>query len=176
MGTSDDVVIVPTSELGDFLLTDRTDAVLFFPKMEQLAALPEVIDHFDAEAFFKIELPGGVIGVGLSFDFGVPADRRVGGIIQAHSFSIQFTIEHPVTLTLGAEVFVPDPMAVFVGVSTFGPLPKGLEDSMVRFDKGLFTVDVLMIIGPASEFGVEERYQLSSRGLGMGMNDVSDVG
>ncbi len=123
MGTSDDVVIVPTGELGDFLLTDRTDAVLFFPKMEQLAALPEIIDHFDAEAFFKIEFPGRIVGVGLSFDFGVTADRRVDGLVQAQDFSIQFTIEHPVALTLRAEVFVLNPMAVFVGVSAFGPSP-----------------------------------------------------
>ncbi len=43
-----DVMVVPASEFGDFLVADRAEAVLFLPQAKQLAALPEIISHFDA--------------------------------------------------------------------------------------------------------------------------------
>ena len=33
-----DMVIVPSSYLGDFLLANRTDAVLFFPEAQELSS------------------------------------------------------------------------------------------------------------------------------------------
>jgi hypothetical protein len=36
--TPDDVMVVPSCELGDFLATDRTDTILFLPQVQQRSA------------------------------------------------------------------------------------------------------------------------------------------
>ncbi len=41
------VMIVPPSKFGDFLVADRAEAVLFFPQAKQLSATPKVVGHFD---------------------------------------------------------------------------------------------------------------------------------
>ena len=48
MSSPNDVMVVPASEFGDFLLADRTDALLFIPKVEELTALPEIVCHVNA--------------------------------------------------------------------------------------------------------------------------------
>jgi hypothetical protein len=47
LSTSDDVMVVPASEFGDFLVADGAKAILLLPEAEELAALFEIISHFD---------------------------------------------------------------------------------------------------------------------------------
>jgi hypothetical protein len=68
-------MVVPSREFGDFLVADWAETRLFFPQAKQLPSPLEVIDHFHAEVFLKVEFPGRVIGVGFAFDFDPPGDR-----------------------------------------------------------------------------------------------------
>jgi len=73
-GTPDDVMVVPSSDLGDFLVTDGADALLLFPQVQQLSSPLQGMHHFDPKALFKVDFPLGVIRVGVAFDFDVPFD------------------------------------------------------------------------------------------------------
>lgn len=73
-------MVVPTREFGDFLVTDGAETLLFFPQAQQLVALSEVIRHFEAKTFLKIDFPLRVIWISFAFDFRVPLDGSIGGI------------------------------------------------------------------------------------------------
>ena len=57
----DDVMTVPSLDLGDRLVADGTDTPLFLPEMEQLPFPGEVGLHLDAKALFEVDLPGGIV-------------------------------------------------------------------------------------------------------------------
>src|SRR5258708_38192804 len=76
------VMVMPSRQLGDFLVADGADTVLFFPQVKQLSSLSEVVSHFEAKSFLKIDFPIRVIGIGITFDFRMPFDRSVAGITE----------------------------------------------------------------------------------------------
>jgi len=73
----DDVMTVPSLDLGDRLGADGTDAPLFLPEMEQLPFPGEVGLHLDAKALFEVDLPGGIVWIGPCFDLCMPFDRHL---------------------------------------------------------------------------------------------------
>jgi hypothetical protein len=48
MGSPNDMMVVPAGEFGDFLVANRAETVLFLPQVKQLAALSEIMGHFEA--------------------------------------------------------------------------------------------------------------------------------
>jgi hypothetical protein len=50
------MMAVPSCHLGDLLVADRADSLLFFPGLYNLAFSLKVIDHLYTETFFKIYL------------------------------------------------------------------------------------------------------------------------
>ncbi len=40
-------MVVPSGDLGDLLVTDRADPILFFPQIEQFAPSPQGLLHLD---------------------------------------------------------------------------------------------------------------------------------
>src|SRR5262249_6436356 len=71
------MVAVPSCESGDLLLADRAKTVLLFPEGKQLSFPLEMVYHFDAQAFFKVLFPGGIVRVCLAFDFHMSLDRDI---------------------------------------------------------------------------------------------------
>ena len=49
---------VPSGDLGDLLVTDRTEAVLLFPQVTEPAPPFQSGLHIHVETFFKIRFPG----------------------------------------------------------------------------------------------------------------------
>ena len=72
MRAPDHVMVVPSCESGDLLVTQRTETVLLFPQVQQLPAAFEGVCHLHAEAFFKVHFPLGVVRVCCAFDFDMP--------------------------------------------------------------------------------------------------------
>src|SRR5258708_16947351 len=68
----DDVMVVPSRDLGDLLLTHRTSPVLLFPEVPQLPSSRGVLCHFDAKADFKLHFPRRLKGVCFSLDRLMP--------------------------------------------------------------------------------------------------------
>ncbi len=64
-------MVVPSSQFGNLLVTDGTDAILFFPKANELASTMEGSYHLQTETVFEVGFPGWVEWVGISFDFVV---------------------------------------------------------------------------------------------------------
>jgi hypothetical protein len=74
------MVVVPSCELGDLLLTDRTETVLLFPEGAQLPFPLEIVSHCYAEAFFKVLFPSRIIGVCFSLDFHMSLDSNMSRV------------------------------------------------------------------------------------------------
>ena len=62
MRSPDDVMVVPSRESGDLLVTERTETVLLFPQVQQLPSAFEGVGHLHAEAFFEVHFPWGHTG------------------------------------------------------------------------------------------------------------------
>src|SRR2546425_12628079 len=70
-----DVVVMPSCYVRNELVTDRTDAALFFPEVHQPTPSEQGLFHLHAEAFFKIDFPCRVVGVTIPLR---SEERRVG--------------------------------------------------------------------------------------------------
>src|SRR6266511_1522310 len=75
-----DVMVVPSRQLGDFLVAQRADTPLFFPDLQQLPSSAEFVCHFEAQALFKVDFPRRVIRIGWPLDFCMPLDRHICGL------------------------------------------------------------------------------------------------
>jgi hypothetical protein len=80
--------------------------------------------------------------------------------------------EHPMSVTNGLEVFLSDPLFTFLGMSSGGPTPEGLEDCMVDGGKKAFTDDMAMVLCPSPDDRIELSDELPRRNLRL----VSDKG
>src|SRR5260221_297704 len=69
------VVVVPSRQFGNPLVTSGTQSLLLLPESKQLSFSPEGAFHFHAKALFKIHLPFGVKGIGCPLDFHVPLNE-----------------------------------------------------------------------------------------------------
>ena len=72
---------------------------------------------------FKIRFPLWVEGISLSFYLDVCFEVRVGSLDERPGLVVEFTLEYPMAVFDGFEVFILDPLCAFVGVSSFGPPP-----------------------------------------------------
>jgi hypothetical protein len=118
---------LPSRQLGDPFLADRTSTLLFSPQKQQHFEPFERPFCFNIEALLKVSFPTRVIGVGFTFDFGVPADGSIGEAVEpdlpCFSTYLHFAAKDPVAVTDGMEIFLLDPLAWFVRMATTTPLP-----------------------------------------------------
>ena len=68
------VVAMPSCEFSDLAVTERTEAALLFPEMEQRPFSLQVLYHLYVKPFFKVRLPFRVIRIGFTPNFDVPFD------------------------------------------------------------------------------------------------------
>ena len=167
------MVVMPSCECGDLLLTDRTETVLLFPEGNQLPFPLEIVYHLHAEAFFKVLFPSGIVGVCFSLDFHMPFDRDVCRVEETIFYDAFFgcddSVEDPVLPIGGFEVALLHPLFGFVGVSPFRPSPQGLEDCMADSGERDFPDDVLVIICPSPDDRVQLDNQISCCRLFVGL-------
>src|SRR6266446_2275145 len=176
----DDVMVVPSGDLGDLLLTHRTYPVLLFPEMPQLPSSREVLCHFDAKAFFKVHFPGRIKRVCFSLDRGMPLDFHIRGSSQMDQllvpfFLFNFSGEHPVHRANCREIFLFHPGGAFVWVSPPGPPPQLFEDRVVHGVEGFATCAEAMIGRPSSYDGVQLHNQLSGRAIPVFLDGSSNL-
>ncbi len=176
-----DVVIMPPRDLRDGLGADGADASLFFPEVQEPTFSVQGLFHLYAEAFFKVDFPGRIVGVTVPFDLGVLfVDGRCGGQAQPvlDGFSIFVfcrTEEAPVLVPHPPKVAVFYPSLALLWVSPPCPSPQSFEDGHVNMDKGFLGRGVSVKVRPSPYFRVECRYQPVCRSLFVFLDDVSDV-
>ena len=157
---------VPSGHLGNLLVTDRTEASLFLPELDEPAFPLEPCGHVNVETFLEIRFPGGIVGVGFCTDFRVPldADRRSGQ--QPDHFHLPLCAfedagENPSIWSFLGKVFLLYPSTRFASMPATCPFPESLEDGMVNGMKDRFTDDMAMIERPTPNHRVEFCYQFA---------------
>lgn len=153
---------VPSCDLGNFLLTHWAESVLLFPEMEQPLFSFQGVRYLNVEAFFIVGFPCWIIGVGLRFDFGVSLDRHVCCLGQVDLLAVYFSVEDPVISSTRFEVFLRDPFVGLLWVSSSHPLSQSSIDRVVYVTEHICADNVLMVLCPSPNDGVEHQNQPSS--------------
>jgi hypothetical protein len=142
-------VALPAGDRGDLLLTDRAEAVLLLPEVEQPSFPFEFLYHVNVEPFFIVLFPLGVVGICFSSDFHVSFNGCLHGVSQVASDALCFSVKDPIVPVVGREVFLLDP---FVG---FGWVPASclsfqfLINGVVYGFEGIPAHHMLMILCPS---------------------------
>ena len=123
----DNVVVVPACHFRDGLVTDGAESVLFFPKIAEQPATTKIVLHLEAQVFFKVHLPFGIVGIALAFYLSMPLNGRISGeekvVPYGFPFLFRYAEERPIISVKGRPIFLFYPMSVFIGVSSACPLP-----------------------------------------------------
>src|SRR5271167_1564618 len=107
------------------------------------------------------------------FGFARIHESQPNGFVVRGSL-IRLGRKRPSSLAQGWEALLLDPGAGFLGVSASGPLPECPPDFMVHPVERLLGRAVLMVVGPATNDGVQ---QTNQQGLARGfvrLNDSTD--
>ena len=158
---------VPSGDLGDLLVTDRTEAVLLFPQVTEPASPFQSGLHIHVETFFKIRFPGWVVGIGFRSYLRMPLDADRRSRKPPNHFDLPLLIfevasKHPTIGSFIGKVFVFHPPARFTPVSTTGPFPNRLKDGVVNGMENRFTDHVTMIERPSAYLRIKGYDQFAS--------------
>jgi hypothetical protein len=169
-------MVVPSGHFGDLLVTDWADAVLLFPKPNELSASAQGGHHLDAKAPFKVDLPRAVIGVGPPVDFDVAFNWDRCGRAQPFGLPLVRARKHPVVVAVGREVFLLHPSTGFSWVASLHPAPERAGDRVIYGAKDDFADDMPVEGSPSLNERVEQVDQASGiKGI-VRLNDPSDLG
>ena len=160
-----EMVVVPSRELGDLLVADGAEAVLLLPEVEQVAPPAQVPLHFHIETMFKVSFPCRVERVGRCLHLFVPDNRHRGGLEQVDLSPTDFPEEHPILPPDRLEVFPPNPLVGFVRVSPFDPSLERPIDRIVDRTERFPAHHMPVILRPSADDPVKKQNQVSGREL-----------
>src|SRR5215467_9150738 len=174
------MMAMPSRNLGDLLVTDGAETILLLPEVAQPPSPFESGFHLHVEAFFKIRLPGRIVGIGFCTDLRVPLNADGRSCEQSDHFHLpRLTLEdgsrHP---TIGSgirKVFVFHPSARFVPMSSACPFPDRLEDSVIGSMKDRLTDCMAVIERPPPDHGVKFCNQLACGQVATSFDTFSDL-
>ena len=174
------VVAMPSRELGDFLVAHWAHSVLVLPKVQELSFSGEVLLCFHVKTFFKVGFPSRVEWVGSPLNGRVPLDFHLGGSPEVNNLRVSFLVpdfscKHPIVRTLGCEVFLPYPGCAFLWVSSPGPPPEFFKDCTIHGVKGFAAGSKSMVICPSSYYWVQFYEDLSGRTVLVFFDETSDL-
>ena len=150
---------VPSCEFGDFLVTDGTESVLLFPKLEQPVFAFQCLGPMRVETSFIVALPLWVVGVCLGFDFRVSLNVHIGRLCKVIFLTSYFSEKDPVVPRSGLEVFLRHPGVGFLWVSSVHPPSQCAIDRVVYIMKHIRADDMPMILCPSTNDGIEYQDQ-----------------
>ncbi len=171
-GPPEDMMALPASNRGDLLLAHRAKAILLLPKMEEPSSSLELRCHVNVKPFFIVLFPLGIVGIGFPSNFHVSFDGRLYGVHQVAFLALCFSVEHPIVSVLGCKVLLHNPFVEFLGVSPFGPSPQRLVNGVIYRLEDFPAHDMLMILCPSSNDGVQLVDKFISRERGVLLDDV----
>ena len=171
---------MPSRNLGDLLVTDRTKTVLLFPKVAEPSFPSESSFHLYVEAFFKVRFPCRVVVVGFCAYLRVPLNADGRSCQQSDHFHLSFLTlenasENPTIWSLIRKVLVFHPSAWFVSMSSACPFPHRLEDGMVNGMKDRRTHHMSVIECPPTDLWVEFSYQFPCGQVAAFFDTLSDL-
>ena len=172
---------VPASDLGDLLLAKRAKTGLFLAEMLKPSSSLERRKHLHIKPFLEVGFPSRIVRVGLRTNFRVPLDAHRVGRKEVYHFGLSFLTledarEHSPIRTSGRPVFVLDPPARFVAVSSLRPVPEGFEDFVIDRMKHVLADRVAVIQGPSANLRIQFGDQFSCRQVSALLDVFSDLG
>src|SRR5260370_9608169 len=120
------MMVVPGSDVGDFLVADWAESSLFFPEGMQPVVPFEGRCHLNVETFFKVAFPCRVIRVGFPLDFDVSYNRHACRAYEVTCLFLCRAEEDPVISLDVREFFLRLPCLRFSSWSSFHPSPVAL--------------------------------------------------
>ena len=171
---------VPSRDFGDLLVADWAEAPLLFPEVQEPSSSLERANHLHIKPFLEVGFPGRIIRVGLGTNFRMPLDTNRGGGEQAYHFDLPFSpledsCEHPPVRSSGWPVFVLDPPACFVAVSSLRPDPQSFEDFVIDRMKYILAYHMAVIQGPSANLRIQFGDHLSCRQVSALLDVFSDL-
>src|ERR1700730_4352249 len=106
----DQVMAVPSANLGDFLVAHWAESSLFLPQMQESPFACQVALCFHVQTLFKVRFPGWIEWVGCSLDGSVPLDFHIDGSSEVDGprvffLAFDFSCEDPVVVSFRGEGF-----------------------------------------------------------------------
>ena len=174
------MVQAPARDPSDFGIAHSAEPVLFLPEKAKRTSTPKRFLHMGSFALFEVGFIGRVVGVRVTFDFDVSLDGCATGVAQPNLAWLplvitRFTEEGPVTTTMRRKVLLFAPARVLVRMSSSCPSPQTREDFVINADERALTHHMPMIVGPASDFGVELMDQIGGRHAQRGFDCLPDT-
>src|SRR5919198_118544 len=130
-------VVVSFRDRGDRFAAVWTAPILAFPEVQQGPASFQRGRHLKTLTLLQIELPLGIVGVDLTVDLSMPFDGYAMSRKQVDRLGLSLRAshlpgKHPVALITGMKVACLHPSYALIGMSSLGPSPQRLKDSMVH--------------------------------------------
>src|SRR5690242_14171145 len=66
------MMAMPSREVRNLAVTERAEAILLLPEIEQRPLPFQVVYHLYVETLFKVHFPFRVVGIGFTANFDVP--------------------------------------------------------------------------------------------------------
>ena len=121
VGPPDGMMVMPSRESGNFLVTQRAETVLLFPEVQQLPSSFKVVCHPYVQAFLEVHFPLGVIRICRASDLHMPLNRHVSCSKEFQFVVCLLPAENPTSSVPSAEVLLRHPAFGLCRMSSFGP-------------------------------------------------------
>src|SRR6266568_8804393 len=73
----DQMMAMPSGNLGDFPVAHWAESLLFLPQMQESSFSRQVPFCFHVKTFFKVRFPGWIEWIGCALDGNVPLDFHI---------------------------------------------------------------------------------------------------
>ena len=137
MRPPDLVMVVPSRDRGDRFAAVWTAPILALPEVQQGSTSLQRGRHLETLTLLQVGLPLGIVGVDLTVDLGMPYDGEAMGRKQADRLGLSLRASHlagkyPMALIDQMKVACLHPPDALIGMSSLGPSPQRLKDSVVH--------------------------------------------
>jgi hypothetical protein len=154
-GSPKDMMAMPSGNFGDLLVADWAQTALFFPKVDEPLFPFGGVYHLHVEPFFKVAFPCWIVWVRLPLNSDVPFDGHTSRFGQIVLPLIKPSSEHPIVSAGGFEVFLRDPFFGFAWMFPLDPLSQDSIDRVINRTERFFAHHMLVVVGPASDHGIQ---------------------
>ena len=174
----DELMAAPSCHPRNLMAALGTQSVLSEPQAEKLISPSWTCFHLQVKATLEVRFPSRVVGVSVPLYLNVSDDEDGCGAKEGRESWFPIFIARSLPKDKATidpfEVLVTNPPRRFVAMSPVRPAPQTSEDSPIHLAEHSRARDVAVIVSPASNDGVEQRYQDSGLRLLVGFDDSTD--
>src|SRR5262245_11663680 len=164
------VMDLPALPQRQRLTTHQTVPVLLQPKVTRRSTTRQGVGHLSGPPLLEVQLPGRIVGVGVTADFHVPTDRDRPGPEQENAPMAAVRVRYgapkcPAAIARLGEVLPPHPGRRLVPVPPPCPTPQFLQDHIVYAYERPWASSMPVGLCPAGKLRVQPPDQLPGRAV-----------